>query len=78
MKRVVKIEADKLATGIRDILLDMKRAGKEPSYPVKEFERLIMESKGVSKKEAEKVTEAVINTGIIQWEIYGNNFIIGY
>lgn len=74
MNKITKIEAEKLAIGIQKILLDMKV--KDPSYPVKEFERLIMEEKGVSKKDAEKVTEAVINTGILKWEIFANNFVL--
>ena len=79
MKTITKIDSVKLASGIQAILLDMAKGKEpdfEPSYPVAESERLICESKGVSKKEAERVTEEVINTGIIRWKIFGNNFVL--
>lgn len=80
MKQITKIDAVPLATGIQKILLDMiKEKNIDPNdakYPIKEFERLIVQDKGVSKKEAERVTEAVINTRILRWEIFGNNFIL--
>lgn len=80
MKTITKIDAVALATGIQALLLDMiKQKGIEPleaTYPVNEFERIIMEEKQVNKKEAERVTERVLGTGIIRWDIYNNSFIL--
>lgn len=82
MKTITHIDAEKLAIGIQQVLLEMLKKGRaddpdyEASYPVKEFERLIMDEKQVDKKDAELVTERVINTGIVRWEIFGNNFVL--
>ena len=78
MKVITKVDAVPLAIGIQKVLLELAKKYELQSakYPVREFERLLMESKGVSKKEAEKVTEKIINTGIIRWEMIGNNFVL--
>lgn len=70
MKTLVKIDSAKLIAGLIEIL---KECG---SYPVKDFEKMIVEEKQVSNKEAEKVTEIIINSGKIGWEIFGNNFVL--
>lgn len=70
MKKITKIDIDELVTGIITILKDCE------SYSVKEFERLVCEQKQVSKKEAEKVTDAIISSGKVGWEIFGNNFVL--
>lgn len=80
-RKITKIEAEKLAIGMLQILTSMYADNKEnpekgAGYPVAEFERLIMESKGVSRSEAERVTDAVINTGIIRWDMSNNLFVI--
>ena len=76
--KLIQIKAVQLAIGLQKMLLDMKmRDGiSEPHYPISEFERLIQEEKGVSALEAKLVTDKVINTGIIRWEILGNNFVL--
>lgn len=76
MKVITKIDAVKLAQGIQQILLTMIKDGVDPRYPIKEFERLIIESKGVSPTEAERVTEKILNTGIIRWELGRNCFVL--
>ena len=76
MNQLIKVEATKLAIGLQKILLDMQKEHGDSYYPVDEFERLIMEQKGVSKKDAELVTERVIATGIIRWEIFSNKFVL--
>lgn len=76
MKTIVKIDAVKLAIGIQAILLDMVKEGKTAQYPVAEFERLIVKQKQVSKADAEKVTERIIGTGIIRWELGANCFVL--
>lgn len=76
MKKLISIDANSLAVGILNLLTEMKEAGLDPVYPVSEFEKIIMETKEVSRAEAKKVTEAVISTGVIRWEIFGNKFCI--
>lgn len=77
MKTITKIEATKLAIGMQSILLDIaKEQGREAKYPIRLFEDQIVERKRVSKKDAEKVTEAIINTGIIRWELGSNSFVL--
>ena len=76
MKVITKIDAVKLAQGIQQILLTMIKDGVDPRYPIKEFERLIIESKGISPTEAERVTEKILNTGIIRWELGRNCFVL--
>lgn len=76
MTRVItKIDAVNLACGLQQILLDKVKKGEDAVLPCQYLEQLVMERHGVSKKEAEKVTEAVINTGILRWEkgILSNN-----
>ena len=76
MKTLTKVDAIKLATGIQQILLDMAKAGIEPSYPIDNFEHNIVERKQVTRKEAGRVTELVINTGIIRWDLGSNAFVL--
>jgi SOS-response transcriptional repressor LexA len=77
MKTITKIEATKLAIGMQSILLDIaKEQGREAKYPIRLFEEMIVKQKAVSKKDAEKVTEAIINTGIIRWELGSNSFVL--
>jgi hypothetical protein len=77
MTRIVtSIQANHLANGIKNILLDMKRDTGRSEFPVSMFERYIIEQHGVPKQEAEKVTEAVIATGILGWDIFGNNLVL--
>lgn len=77
MKQITKIDAVKLAIGMQSIILDIaKKEGREARYPIRLFEEQIVERKGVSKKEAERVTEAVINTGIIRWDLSSNSFVL--
>lgn len=76
MKKLTKIDAVRLATGIQSILLDMYKKHGSAQYPIAEFERLIMESKQVDKESAELVTEKVINTGIIRWSLTDNCFVL--
>lgn len=77
-KRITHINALRLATGLQAVLLQMLKdhPDKEAKLSVPWFENLICERKGVSLKEAAKVTEAVINTGILRWEIFGNYFVL--
>ena len=65
-----------LAIGLQKLLLDMKRAGKPAGYPVAEFERMIAEDKDVSLEEAGTVTVAVVQTGIIKWDLSNNLFVL--
>jgi hypothetical protein len=76
MRIITKIDANKLATGILDLLIQMKKDTGEASYPVPLFEKYIIEQHGVPKEEAERVTEAVLSTSIIRWDIIENNFVI--
>ena len=80
MKTITKIDAVQLAIGLQNILLDMaKKQNLHPSdakYPVLLFEEMIIDQKNVSKKDAELVTERVINTGILRWDIMANCFIL--
>jgi len=80
MKTITKIDAVQLAVGLQNILLDMaKKQNLHPSdvkYPVLLFEEMIIDQKNVSKKDAELVTERVINTGILRWDIIANCFIL--
>ena len=81
-KVLTKVDAVPLATGIQAILLDMSKklaaegSDESPRYPVAEFERLLMESKGISREQAEYVTERIICTGIIRWELGANCFVL--
>lgn len=77
-KRITHINALRLATGLQAVLLQMLKdhPDKEAKLSVPWFENLICERKSVSLKEAAKVTEAVINTGILRWEIFGNYFVL--
>ena len=76
-RKITHIDSVRLASGIQSILLDMKKTGiKEPRFPVARFEEMIQEQHLVSKAEAERVTEKVINTGILRWELFANNFIL--
>lgn len=78
MKTITKLDAPKLAMGIQQILLDMCKT-KDPNevgYPVAEFERLLMDRKELSREDAEYVTEKIIATGIIRWDIYKNLFVL--
>jgi len=81
MKVISRIDAPKLAMGLQQILLDMDAKAKEKGveflgYPVDVFERMIMEDKQVSKDDAERVTEKVLNTGIIRWDLTRNTFVL--
>lgn len=76
MKKLTSVNAVQLAIGIQSILLDMVKEGKEAKYPVREFERLICETKQVSKQDAERVTEKVINTGIIRGQLCPSCFVL--
>lgn len=80
MNKLISVDVEKLTIGIQKILLDMvKEQGISPGsakFPVKRFEEMVVEGKGISKKEAESITEKVINMGIIRWEIFGNNFVL--
>lgn len=81
MKVISRIDAPKLAMGIQQILLDMYAKAKEKEveflgYPVDVFERMIMEDKQVSKDDAERVTEKILNTGIIRWDLTNNTFVL--
>lgn len=70
MKNVItKIESVKLAQGLQQILLDMARTSEDPHLPVAWLKDLIVKRKQVDKTEAERVIEAVINTGILRWEL---------
>ena len=76
-RKITSVDAEKLAQGMKQILLDMKADGiEEPFFPVKRFEAMIQEQHGVSAKDAEKVTEMVINRGVLRWEIFANNFVL--
>jgi hypothetical protein len=77
MKKITHIDAEKLAIGMQKILLDMKKDGiAEPHFPVERFEEMIQEQHGVSKKDAELVTEKMIGTGIVRWEIFANRIVL--
>ena len=75
-KIITRIDAVPLAIGIQKLLLEMYKKYGESAYPIKAFEQMIMNSKNVSIKEAERVTEKVINTGIIRRGINHNAFIL--
>lgn len=76
MKKITHINAAQLAIGIQSILLEMYKKQGIAKYPISEFERLIVAGKGVSTEDAERVTEAVINTGIIRWSLSDNCFAL--
>lgn len=78
MKTITRIDANAIAHGLLEILLDMekKNPDKEPSIPVDYVERMVMETKGVDLEEAKKVTEKVISTGILRWSIFENTLVI--
>ena len=76
MKTITRIDSTRLACGIQQILLDMMKKGNDPRYPVEVFEQMIMDCKGVSREEAEKVTEKILGTGILRWEIGANCFVL--
>lgn len=76
MRKITNVDTEKLAIGIQKILLDMKAEGKKPAFPIARFEEMIQEQHGVSKEDAESVTEKVVATGIIRWEIFANNFVL--
>lgn len=78
MKIITLIQKNKLAFGLLDILLDIGKENPdiEPSIPVEYLEQLVMTQHGVSKEEAEKVSEAVISTGIIRWRLHDNCIVI--
>lgn len=75
MKTITHIDRTKLAFGLQKILLDLAQEGKPARYPIAEFERLITR-RGIPKSEAEKVTEAIIETGILRWELGSNCFVL--
>lgn len=76
MKTITKIDAVPLAIGIQQILLDMVKKGNDPRFPVEYFEQIVMNRHDVSKQDAELVTERIINTGIIRWELGANCFVL--
>ena len=77
MRTITGIDANQLAIGLQRILLDMKMSGTDlPSISIDKFENTIQEEHGVSKRDAEEVTVSIINTGILRWEIFANNFIL--
>lgn len=76
MNKVTRIQAVPLAIGLQQILLSKFKKTEEAFIPVEYFEQLIIETKKVSREEAAKVTEAVISTGILRWDMSNNNFIL--
>ena len=80
MKTITKIDAVQLAIGLQSILLDMVKSQNlhpsEVKYSVLLFEQMIIDEKDVSKKDAELVTERVLKTGILRWDIMANCFIL--
>lgn len=76
MRKITKIDSVKLACGIQQVLLQMVKDGKDAKYPIGPFEALIMKQHNVPLAEAEKVTEKVINTGIIRWCLNDNCFVL--
>lgn len=73
---ITKIDAVPLAIGIQQILLDMQKKGNDPRFPVNYFEQILMDNHKVSKESAELVTEKIINTGILRWELGENCFVL--
>lgn len=65
-----------LTTGIQKILLDMARDGKDPLYPIKNFETYIVNRFNCSFKEAELITEKILSSGIIRMSIYDQCFTL--
>lgn len=77
MKKITKIDSTNLAAGILATITQMMADGVEtPEFPIARFEALIVARHGVSKSDAEKVTEEVLNTGIIKWNIHNNSFCL--
>lgn len=76
MNTITKIDAVPLAIGLQKLLLEMVKDGKEGKYPCRLFEDLIVTTKGVSREDAERVTEKIINTGILRWEMGANCFVL--
>ena len=76
MKYIRKVDAVKLARGLKEILREMYDDGLTGGFPIARFEEMIVEKYGVDLADAEGVTEAVINTGIVAWSMGSNHFVL--
>lgn len=75
-KLLSKINIDEIKKEILTILWNQEKSGEEPRYSVKKFESELIAGSNLSKKEAELVTEMIISSGALRWEIFGNNFVL--
>lgn len=75
-KLMQKINVEELKNEVLALLRNQEKSGIEPSISVKKFEADLMTEKKLSKDEAELVTEMIISSGALRWEIFGNNFVL--
>ena len=75
-KLMQKINVEELKNEVLTLLRNQEKSGIEPSISVKKFEANLMTEKNLSKDETELVTEMIISSGALRWEIFGNNFVL--
>lgn len=73
---VLHADVLRLTTGIQAALISMAQDGKEPLYPISVFESYVVRKFNCKESDAEKLTEKILNTGIIRMSIYDQCFTL--
>jgi hypothetical protein len=70
------VDIDLLAEEIQNILQELISKGESAKYSIRDFESKLVREKSTSYQDTIAITRAIFNTGLFDWGMISNSFIL--